>query len=273
MNRTGANLSQVAGQANRQGAQGTFHRNQIVSALTPVPGPRPRGLMYGGGGGIGGVNEQTSNYTATGSDAGKLIVFIGSSALTLTLPSNPPSSSWMIFVQNLSSKPLTITPGSLTLDSYGNQTLGRVQGIAILTDGHNYFTVRSYAPMMFAINGLSNADYFTANPYDGTTVGSDNYYIAKPNRLRPSVGAESIDGETITYSSYSGDNTRTASDGTNTEYQVVFPRYVVYSGSPTGVDDMSVIWAVPILNGTGCSSAPLWLEIAPARVWARRYNQ
>jgi hypothetical protein len=129
---------------------------------------------------------------------------------------------------------------------------------------------------MFAIKSLSNADYYVARTWDGTSLGTDDTYIAKPVRQRTSIGSESIDSVTVTYSSYTSDNLRTASDGTNSEYQVVFPRFKIYSSTPASIKDYSVILAVKPSNGTGISvsGTPVeWLEIAPARVWARRYIQ
>ena len=183
MIRTGDSAAQLARQVNRQGARGGFQRNEIVSLRFPVPGSRPRGLIYG----------------------------------------SP-----------------TPTPAQ-----------------------------------MFAIRALSNADYYVARTFDGTNLGATDVYLAKPARLRPSVAAEVIDGVGITYSSYTADNARTASDGTNTEFQVVFPRFTAYATAPSGVDDLAVVFAVPVVNGTGvmAGSAPVtWLEISPARVWARRFN-
>jgi hypothetical protein len=134
---------------------------------------------------------------------------------------------------------------------------------------------------MFAIKTLSNSDYYVAQTWDGVNLGSQSIVIAKPTRLRTSIAKEIIDGATITYSSYTSDNTRTASDGTNIEYQVAFPRFTAYSGSyPSGSNDMSVIFAIQPSNGSGLftvsssiSSSIAWQEIGPARVWARRYIQ
>jgi len=127
---------------------------------------------------------------------------------------------------------------------------------------------------MFIIKTLSNADYFVANTYDGTTRGSASINIAKSPRLRPSVTSETIDGVAITYSGYTSDNARVASDGTSTENQVAFPRYVALASGTPAVNDMSIVFAVPAVTGLTVSGVPVaWVEVSPARVWARKYAQ
>ena len=148
---------------------------------------------------------------------------------------------------------------------------------------------------LFAITALSNADTFTAVPITvsyvsgvlnlafGTAVS-----VAKHNRLRPSVTSELIDGLTITYSAYTGDNTRTASDGTNTEYQVAFPRYTTmaalsFSGylttPPTGATALAflasqcVVKCASFNTGAETGGTPIMFEELTPRVWARRYIQ
>lgn len=110
----------------------------------------------------------------------------------------------------------------------------------------------------FQITTLSNADYIGCSQWNGSIfTGAVN--IAKPELLRPSLSSEVIDGVTITYSSYTSDNARTASDGTNTEAELIYPRYRVND----------IIYATPVqLNATGVGSVS-WLEIKPARVWCR----
>jgi hypothetical protein len=227
---------------------------------------------------IGGVISVVTNYTATASNNTKLISFNSSGALTLTLPATPPSATWFIAVECVGAGGLTINPSGLNIDSSASSLiLSQNQGVFIYTDGTNYFTMRGIgggSAQMFVIKSISNADYVVANTWDGTTRGSSDIYIAKSPRLRPSVGSENIDGVTITYSSYTSDNTRMASDGTNSEYQVAFPRYVALaSGSPSN-QDMSIIFACASITGLSVGGLPVsWIEVSPARVWARRYIQ
>ena len=151
----------------------------------------------------------------------------------------------------------------------------------------------------FAITTLYLLDYVTALPIlisfpSGVltiTFGSPTS-IAKPNRMRPSVASELIDGLTITYSNHTDENTRTASDGTNTEFQVVFPRYTTMhilgfdsylTTPPTGTAALTFLNSLCVIKamkmpgaGTGLvdaiPSAILYEEIT-TRVWARRYAQ
>ena len=261
INRVAAGADQT-GQGNRVSREYLDGRRRL---LTPI------------GGGGGGVNYQTANYTAIASDNGKLLAFKNTTALTLTLPATPPSSTWYISVECIGSGGLTISPNSLNLDTASsNLVIAQNQGLVIYTDGMNYFTDRGIGGVaqMFICAGLSNADYFTANTYDGSTRGSATVYIAKSPRLRPSVASEVIDGVTVTYSGYTLDNLRIASDGTNTETQVAFPRYTALTSGSPAVNDMPIVFAVPAATGlTGGSSQISWVEVSPARVWARRYSQ
>ncbi len=112
-----------------------------------------------------------------------------------------------------------------------------------------------------ALNGASGgADFFTARVWDGTTLGSADVLIAKFWHQRKSVASEVIDGVTVTYN-HIDDNNRLANDGTNSENDVVYPRYVVGG----------IIWAEEPKNGT-LLTGKTWMEIRPPRVWAKRYT-
>jgi hypothetical protein len=114
-----------------------------------------------GSGFAGGVNSQTTNYTAVFGDGGKLISMNGSN-LTLTLPNPPPNSIWMVHVENLNSTNLTISPNSLNIDGSGSSlTLGQNQGITIFTDGTNYFTLHG-------VNRLTVPSFLTVAAPDGS---------------------------------------------------------------------------------------------------------
>jgi hypothetical protein len=170
---------------------------------------------------------------------------------------------------------------------------------ACTTAGSNSTSVWSQigggGAQMYAITTLSNADYFVAVPISvtfpsgvltlafGTAVN-----VAKYNRQRVSVASELIDGITVNYSSYTGDNTRTANDGTNTEYEVCYPRYVTMATlgfssylttPPTGstaytfLTSQCVIKVVSMPTGMVVSSVPVVLEESVPRVWARRFIQ
>ncbi len=64
-------------------------------------------------------------------------------AVTITLPSVPPSTLWQIEIQNASSFAVTIARNGLLIDTAAaNLTLAAGTGIEIRTDGTNYFTER-----------------------------------------------------------------------------------------------------------------------------------
>lgn len=108
----------------------------------------------GGGGGLNGVNEQAGDYTADGTDDGKLIVMSDAAAKTLTLPASPPSTTWGIFVEDLGAGDLTIDRNGLNIDNAAsNLVLVQGEGIYISTDGSNYFSSRGDPPVMIGDTG------------------------------------------------------------------------------------------------------------------------
>lgn len=173
----------------------------------------------------------------------------------------------------------------------GGPNVGNTGGSVWMQISGGTGTVGQY----FAIIGLTLADYVSAVPLvitstSGLTVTPGTaVLVAKQNRMRPSVVSEVIDGVTITYSAYTDDNNRTATDtSSNSEFQVAFPRYLTmyscgfsigpYTGAPAYqlLKSLCVIKAVQIVGGAPVSAsltgAPAWEEITP-RVWARRYSQ
>jgi hypothetical protein len=125
---------------------------------------------------------------------------------------------------------------------------------------------------MFAITALSG-DYLTCREWDGETLGDEDIYVAKPIRCRTSNTTETVDGIALTYTYDDEDpsNVRLASDGTNTQWEVCYPRYVIRNDD----EIYSVIWATRSANGTGVEieGVPVeWVELS-ARIWLRRYAQ
>jgi hypothetical protein len=114
------------------------------------------------------------------------------------------------------------------------------------------------------------ADYLTCRTWDGTTEGSTDIYIAKPPKLRH-VASESLVGTTwtYTYSAETGyeDGKRSASDGTNTEKQVVIPVYVIgdeiFASTPDNGTDVTV-------SATELTYLDLNVD---GRAWARKFEQ
>jgi len=147
------------------------------------------------------------------------------------------------------------------------------------TSGSGWMLLEPYPAQQYYIKQLVNADYIVASPYNPitNTTSAITLPIAKSARLRlaTTIMSESIDGAPITYSALSNpDNNRQASDGTNIEWQVVFPRFS--TGSVVKPFDYAVVSAYVPTSGTGVVSAskPVYLEeCLPHRVWARRYTQ
>ena len=139
---------------------------------------------------------------------------------------------------------------------------------------------------LFAVTQLLGKDYLMAKFWNGTSLGKE-IAIAKyfPFRFK---ATESIDGVNFTYApitSYAfdptGDNNRTANDGSTTQREVVFPRYVTMDSlsivNPNGVNGYQcLIIATQLGAGTGVETDEgqkiIWQEL-PGRVWSRRYNQ
>jgi hypothetical protein len=93
--------------------------------------------------GAGGVLVKTASYPAVVADGGKLISFNSADAVTLTLPSSGIGTGWMITVQNVGAGDLTIGRNGLLIDvAAADITLYTRWGVAIYSDGTNYFTVR-----------------------------------------------------------------------------------------------------------------------------------
>ena len=130
---------------------------------------QPDGLNYitvrgVGGGGLAGVNAQAGDYTADGTDNGKLLVMSKTTAKALTLPVSPPSTTWAIFVQNTGAGDLTVNRNGLSIDgAAANLTLVQGEGLVVFTDGSNYFTER----------GISLVKSVAARTGDVTLAESD----------------------------------------------------------------------------------------------------
>lgn len=93
---------------------------------------------------FGGVKAFTTSYSALLTDSGKLLVANSASALQLTLPNPPPTTTWSVFVQNDGAGLLTISRNSLLIDyAAADLTLGQGEGLYLATDGTNYFTQRA----------------------------------------------------------------------------------------------------------------------------------
>ncbi len=144
-----------------------------------------------------------------------------------------------------------------------------------------------------AIYSLSNADSFTAYLL-GISSSSGSLLVnltgpvtvAKNARQRVSVVSETLDSQSVAYTSYVGDNTRMAAAGSTSEAQVVFPPYVTMTGcgitwasSYTGAAAYSLLISqcvckvVQMPSPIDTSATPAQYQEIEARVWARKYIQ
>ena len=132
-----------------RGGTGTATPNLVAGSNITITGSWPNQTISSSGGGIGGVSKIYTNYLATSADNGTLLSFDSSNSsggssgggVTLTLPSPPPSNKWVIFVENIGAGLLVVSPNGLDIDN-SPSSLGvtQFQGLAIFTDGVNYFT-------------------------------------------------------------------------------------------------------------------------------------
>jgi hypothetical protein len=92
---------------------------------------------------LGGVSVKTGDYTAVRGDSGKLLVMNSGSAHTITLPSSPPSPTWVIAIQNAGAGMLIVSRRGLTIHTAASDlSVTTGQGTLIWCDGSNYFTER-----------------------------------------------------------------------------------------------------------------------------------
>lgn len=114
-------------------------------------------IPSGSGSGIGGVSVKSADYNLASGDNGKLIA-LSTGTHTFTLLSTPPSSAWVVFIENYGTGVLTIARNTTTIDgAAANITLNQNQGVVIYTDGTNYFTERGMGSAgVTAFTGLSD---------------------------------------------------------------------------------------------------------------------
>jgi hypothetical protein len=116
----------------------------------------------------------------------------------------------------------------------------------------------------FRVTDFTNSDYLVCRTWDGTTLGSSAVYVAKPQNFRRTVLTEIIDGVNIVYT-WVNSNQRSAYDGTNTETQKPFPRYV--SGTTAPYDGIFAMAVEKTGVATVDAQTTAWLEVSPSRTW------
>lgn len=157
-----------------RGGTGTATPSLIAGSGITITGSWPdQTISSSGGSGGGGVISESGNYSAQASDSGKLVTF--SATATYLLLSPPSSSVWWVLVENTSSGTVTVSPNGLDIDgSSSSLTLAQNEGIALYTDGTNYFTERGMGSGggggVSSINTESGALTFTG----GTDISVTN---------------------------------------------------------------------------------------------------
>lgn len=108
-----------------------------------------------------GVNAQTgTSYTIVASDSGKLVTLNSASAVAVSITAAATlGSTFQCPIENLGAGTVTLTPASGTIDGASSLTLSQNQGIALYSDGSNFFTQRGAASGGGA--GVSSLDSIT----------------------------------------------------------------------------------------------------------------
>src|SRR5678815_5170451 len=66
-------------------------------------------------------------------------------------------------------------------------------------------------------------EYIVCRTWDGTTLGTTDVTVAKPYKLRFSITSVVVDGQTITYTDYSGQTRFATANGVSSQ-EVITPR-------------------------------------------------
>lgn len=141
-----ANLSALA----TTGAQGVLAYTTDTNELYVDAGSGSAGIGAGNAWqriaqDLVGVNAQTgTTYTVLLSDRSKLVTLKNASAVAVTLPQAGTTfpNGWISLLSNQGAGTVTITPTTSTIDGAASLTLTTGQGITLVSDGTNYFTVR-----------------------------------------------------------------------------------------------------------------------------------
>ena len=121
---------------------------------------------------VGGVSVKSSAYTLVATDNLTMIVANSSSAITLTLPASPPSSTWNVEITNIGPGTCTVARNGLNIDGVAaNLTLTTNQGVSVSTDATNYFTMRGLGNgLSLKTNGAPNTSQTVLNLIPGANV-------------------------------------------------------------------------------------------------------
>lgn len=123
------------------------------------------------------VNAQTgTTYTVLTGDYGKIVTHTNGSAIAVTLPQAGATfpANWFCFVENRGAGAVTITPTTSTIDGAASLILNQNEGVLIVSDGTNYFTMRGRLEPNARINNQSGTTYTVVASDNGKVIVCDN---------------------------------------------------------------------------------------------------
>ncbi|WP_421885135.1 hypothetical protein [Methylibium sp.] len=194
------------------------------------------------------VNTETgTTYTYVTGDRGGLVSHSNGGAIAGTLPQAGTTgfeANWYTFVQNVGAGTLTITPTTSTIDGAASLALTTGQGVMVVSDGTNYYTMRGRS------SGGSSG-----------TAGKHSIYIPA-SEMKPSATGGCAALATIASGADQPDITTLDFDATAAEhaqFSRVLPKrwnegliqYRVHWSHPSGASAYTVVWyleAVAVSN-------------------------
>lgn len=145
-----------------------------------------------------------TSYTYQNTDCGKLINHSNGSAISSSLPQANTTtfrSGWFVDIRNSGMGTVTITPVTSTIDGLSSLALLTNEGIRIVSNGANYFTIRgkSTGGGSGTVTSVGTSSPITGGPITTTgTIGCATCVVATVN---PGVGVGHFAGSTQTITS------------------------------------------------------------------------
>ena len=195
----------------------------------------------------GAASAKTASYTLVAADAGTAISMTSTSATTITVNTGLFAAGDTVFIQNLGTANLTITPGTATVNTAGSLILPQYDaGILYFVSAssavfYDYIQVGAASPLTTKgdLYTFSTSDTRLGVGANGTTLVADSGEATGLRWSAPSSGALTL----IQRSTFSNvANTSTTFDGvftsTYSDYLVVFQQFY----SATTADDLHWQW-------------------------------
>lgn len=252
---------------NQHGAQGRYHKGEIIASREAMETRRPR-ILLGEGPGMR-TEQPQMEYDMTHAYEGGVWVHVGANNAAVTTGTTDPNSGTTVKSQ---AGWYLSAPGGVGViggDSY-NIPQWPLPNTTDIASPLNFWiafipdsTTSASATTYKITSTTTNSNYVVA-----VDASNSSHNIYKPLELQGGLGSESIYGDTVTYSSYSSDWTsRTASDSSgNSETQYITPAYVV-NEIITAVT-VTAVSGFTFPSGTGFPTTGTYLlEISPARQW------